>query len=89
MFPLAEKSFPVGLSIQNRYAPMKQSISSFQNQLACQSERIKREELEHIALHAHKRAIEARQAANISSVRTSYNLGGWKSLFEEVCAATL
>jgi len=63
---------------------VEQSISSSQNQLTCQTERIRPEELKHTAFQAHKRAIEARSVGILKSVQTSsYNLGGWRSLFEE------
>lgn len=63
---------------------MEQSISSSRNQLACKTERFRPRELEHITIQARKRAIEARSIGVLKSVQTSfYNLGGWRSLFEE------
>ena len=63
---------------------MEQSISLSQNQLSCQTERIRSQELEPTALQVRKRAIEARSVGILKSVQaSSYNLGGWRSLFEE------
>jgi len=63
---------------------VEQSISSSQNQLTCQTKRIRPEELKHTALQVRNRAIEARSVGILKSVQTSsYNLGGWRSLFEE------
>lgn len=63
---------------------MEQSISSSRNQLTCKTERFRPQELEHITIQARKRAIEARSIGILKSVQTSsYNLGGWRSLFEE------
>lgn len=63
---------------------MEQSISSSQNQLTCQTQRIRAEELERTAFQVRTRAIEARSVGILRSVQaSSYNLGGWRSLFEE------
>jgi hypothetical protein len=63
---------------------VEQSISSSQNQLTCQTKRIRSEELEPTAFHFRKRAIEARSVGILRSVQaSSYNLGGWRSFFEE------
>ncbi len=63
---------------------MEQSISSSQNQLTCQTKRIRSEELEHTALQVRKRAIQARSVGIHRSVQaSSYSLGGWRSLFAE------
>jgi hypothetical protein len=63
---------------------VEQSISSSQNQLTCQTKRIRSEELEHTALQVRKRAIQARSVGILRSVQaSSYSLGGWRSLFEE------
>lgn len=70
--------------LQEKSNPVEQSISSSQNQLTYQTKRIRSQELEPTALHAGKRAIEVRSAGILRSIQTSsYNLGGWKSLFEE------
>jgi hypothetical protein len=63
---------------------VEQSISSSQNQLTCQTKRIRSEELEPTAFEVRKRAIQARSVGILKSVQAScYSLGGWRSLFEE------
>lgn len=62
---------------------MEQPISSSQNKLTCH-ERIRSEELKPTALKVRKRAIEARTVRLLKSVQfSSYNFGGWRSLFED------
>ncbi|MEP0790642.1 MULTISPECIES: hypothetical protein [Cyanophyceae] len=63
---------------------MEQSISSSQNDLTCQTKRIRSQELEPTAFEVRKRAIQARSVGIVRSVQaSSYSLGGWRSLFEE------
>jgi hypothetical protein len=63
---------------------VKQPISSSQNHLTYQTERIRAEELEHTAFQVRTRAIEARFVGIGRLVQaSSYNLNGWRSLFEE------
>lgn len=62
---------------------MERAVSFPQNQLTFQAKRIKSEELEPAVLQARQRAIKARAIGVLRSVQSSYNLGGWRSLFEE------
>ncbi|WP_248277643.1 hypothetical protein [Brasilonema sp. UFV-L1] len=64
---------------------MEQSILSSQNQLTYETQRIRLEELKPTALQVRKRAIEARSVGGMfkSLQVSSYNLGGWRSMFEE------
>jgi hypothetical protein len=65
---------------------MEESIPLSQNQSNLQPKRIGLEDLENAALRARQRAIEARQVANLQSF---YDIGGWKSLFEQYMSQPL
>ena len=63
---------------------MKELQPLVENPAPRQAQHIRPEELEKTARSARQRAIEIRhQGAVVTSMRSSYNLGGWKDLFED------